>query len=88
MEATLKQIEGLSPLVKEIWPEHSLESLNRILKNYIECEESDVYVHFIDKGCSEFASDCEISNEASYKFHVLLGFNGKNKIVHFKKILK
>lgn len=30
------------------------------------------------KGCSEFASDCEIQNENSFQFHLKLGFKEMN----------
>ena len=38
-----------------------------------------------DNGCKEFASDCEISNELSIKFHEAVGFNVVNKVVCFRK---
>lgn len=37
------------------------------------------------KGCSEFASDCELENEASAKFHAAMGFIEANRIICFKK---
>ena len=37
------------------------------------------------KGCSEFASDCELTNDASYHFHLNIGFEETNRIIHFKK---
>ncbi len=36
-------------------------------------------------GCSEFASDCLITNEASYAFHMALGFKEIERTVHFAK---
>lgn len=39
------------------------------------------------KGCSEFASDCELNNTESLKFHLKLGFEEANKIICFKKSL-
>lgn len=38
-----------------------------------------------EKGCSEFASDCEIGNEISRQFHKHLGFDEANRIVCFTK---
>ena len=38
-----------------------------------------------EKGCTEFASDCELDNEDSLKFHMALGFEEANRIICFKK---
>lgn len=38
-----------------------------------------------DKGCSEFASDCELSNVNSLKFHLATGFDEANRIICFRK---
>lgn len=38
-----------------------------------------------DMGCSEFASDCELSNTDSLKFHNAMGFDEVNRIICFKK---
>lgn len=40
-----------------------------------------------DKGCREFASDCELNNTASQNFHLRIGFQEQNRIVCFKKDL-
>ena len=40
-----------------------------------------------ESGCSEFASDCEIDNMDSFKFHMAMGFDEANRIICFKKIL-
>ena len=40
-----------------------------------------------EKGCSEFASDCELVNEDSLKFHMALGFEEENWIICFRKDL-
>lgn len=40
-----------------------------------------------NKGCSEFASDCELNNMESLKFHLHLGFEEINRIICFKKSL-
>lgn len=41
----------------------------------------------VKKGCSEFASDCEISNTQSYNFHIKTGFKEAAKIICFTKKL-
>lgn len=38
-------------------------------------------------GCSEFASDCELSNLDSLRFHLALGFTEANRVICFKKAL-
>jgi len=40
------------------------------------------------KGCHEFASDCELENEASLAMHLKLGFREANRIICFKKMLR
>ena len=40
-----------------------------------------------EKGCSEFASDCELTNTASLRFHLSVGFQEENRIICFKKML-
>ncbi len=40
-----------------------------------------------ESGCSEFASDCEIDNVDSFKFHMAMGFDEANRIICFKKRL-
>lgn len=40
-----------------------------------------------DKGCKEFASDCEINNEDSFQFHRAMGFMEANRIICFAKRL-
>ena len=39
------------------------------------------------KGCKEFASDCEISNNVSFLFHKAVGCTEANRIVCFTKKL-
>ncbi len=39
------------------------------------------------RGCREFASDCELDNEASIGFHRAVGFAEANRIVCFAKRL-
>lgn len=40
-----------------------------------------------NKGCTEFASDCESDNDESLKFHINMGFTEVNRIICFKKQL-
>ena len=39
------------------------------------------------KGCSEFASDCELTNTQSLDFHLAVGFSEANRIICFTKKL-
>ena len=36
-------------------------------------------------GCTEFASDCELDNIGSLKFHMAMGFEEANRIICFTK---
>lgn len=38
-----------------------------------------------EQGCTEFASDCELGNEASLAFHLRCGFEEANRIICFAK---
>lgn len=38
-------------------------------------------------GCKEFASDCEIDNDSSFNFHMVMGFGEANRIICFAKKL-
>ena len=38
-----------------------------------------------EMGCNEFASDCELNNVDSFKFHMAMGFEEANRIICFKK---
>ncbi len=40
-----------------------------------------------DKGCAEFASDCELTNTQSLQFHLNAGFCEANRIICFTKKL-
>ena len=40
-----------------------------------------------DMDCAEFASDCELDNIGSLKFHIATGFEEVNRIICFKKKL-
>lgn len=41
----------------------------------------------IEKGCAEFASDCELTNDVSLAFHLKAGFTEANRIICFTKKL-
>ena len=38
-----------------------------------------------EKGCTEFASDCELDNTDSLKFHMAMGFEEANRVICFRK---
>ena len=40
-----------------------------------------------EQGCREFASDCELSNEDSLRFHLATGFEEAGRIICFTKRL-
>lgn len=40
-----------------------------------------------EQGCTEFASDCELDNTDSLKFHLSVGFREENRIICFAKHL-
>lgn len=42
----------------------------------------------LEKGCTEFASDCELDNTESLRFHLSLGFEEANRIICFRKDLR
>ena len=39
------------------------------------------------KGCTEFASDCELDNTQSLRFHLNVGYEEANRIICFTKKL-
>lgn len=40
-----------------------------------------------EQGCTEFASDCELTNNSSLAFHLSVGFEESNRIICFVKKL-
>ena len=40
-----------------------------------------------EKGCKEFASDCELDNDGSFQFHKAMNFKEANRIICFTKKL-
>ncbi|MBQ8227935.1 MAG: GNAT family N-acetyltransferase [Clostridia bacterium] len=63
-----------------ITPEHQHKGYAKDLFN--KCE-----LWAKEKGCSEFASDCELDNSDSFNFHMAIGFEEANRIICFKKKL-
>lgn len=49
------------------------------------CKECEQWAK--SKGCTEFASDCELDNTESLKFHLGIGFEEENRIICFKKMI-
>ncbi|MBG9980488.1 GNAT family N-acetyltransferase [Facklamia sp. DSM 111018] len=49
------------------------------------CKECEAWAR--SKGCKEFASDCELANTNSLKFHLNIGFKEVNRMICFKKTL-
>lgn len=41
-----------------------------------------------EKGCKEFASDCQLDNDGSYAFHLKIGFKEVNRMICFAKGLQ
>lgn len=137
-KATIEDLDTLTGLALQLWPEHTHEALRRDLKqilmgqdaaffladavgfarcqlrrDYVEGTESSSvgYLEGIfvaeehrhrgiarqllaaceawakDRGCREFASDCELTNSDSLKFHLGVGFEEANRIICFTKRL-
>lgn len=59
-------------------PEYRRRGMARALVNA--CQE---WAHTM--GCTEFASDCELDNSESIRFHLALGFLEANRIICFTK---
>jgi len=59
-----------------------LSVLNAVYNNPNACE-----IWSKEIGCKEFASDCELENLASFKFHMAMGFEEANRIICFRKML-
>jgi len=68
---TVGYLEGLFVL-----PEHRLQGAGRGL--LAECRK-----WALANACDAFASDCEIGNEAGYRFHLKTGFEEASRNVHF-----
>ena len=64
-----------------VWPEFRHRGLAKQLLGACESWAKE-------KGCMEFASDCELGNDASLNFHLSMGFTEVNRIVCFTKTLR
>ena len=142
LRANQTDSKQLAKLVMIIWPEHSAEELERIIREYLGSDDSAVFCESRDgklvgvalctlrrdyvegcktspvgylegvsvneryrrrgiarklvseceqwareKGCCEFASDCELANRESLIFHLGVGFQEENRIICFRKTL-
>ena len=142
MRADPGETKRLAELVGIIWPEHTPKELERIVRDYMDSDESAVFsessggqivgvalcalrhdyvegcetspVGYLEgvgvreafrlrgiagrlvsecgqwareKGCTEFASDCVLTNTASLHFHLSIGFQEQNRIICFKNTL-
>ena len=68
-------LEGIF-VVEEARKQGVAKELLRVCQNYAK-----------EQGCTEFASDCELSNEESLEFHLRMGFKEANRIICFTKKL-
>ena len=59
--------------------EELIEEFGAVLDN----EECEKWAK--EKGCSEFASDCDLDNDVSLAFHINMGFTEVNRIICFTK---
>jgi aminoglycoside 6'-N-acetyltransferase I len=66
-------LEGLYVL-----PDYRLKDVGRGLLE--QCE-----TWAANQGCAEFASDCEVDNGESYRFHLKTGFAEVSRNIHFVK---
>ena len=95
MRASEKDISTIAHLVVQLWSDNSLDEAEVILQEYSEyrnrgiarvlCEECEAWAK--ELGCTEFASDCELTNTESLSFHMGLGFKEENRIICFKKTI-
>ncbi|HLU21191.1 MAG TPA: aminoglycoside 6'-N-acetyltransferase [Bacillaceae bacterium] len=141
-QATVQNATDAGMLALLLWPDHTLQELVDEMEEFIQSEDSAVFLAFDDneaigfahcqlrfdyvegtstspvgylegifvkdefrmqgfarklvlaceqwareKGCTEFASDCELDNADSMKMHVKLGFEEANRIICFTKRL-
>ena len=63
-----------------VMPDYQKRGIARALLHACECWAKE-------KGCTEFASDCELSNADSLRFHLCMGFEEANRIICFTKKL-
>ena len=58
MKASIEKIAQIAPLVQELWPEHSIENLTKVLQDYIAGEESAVFTESMDSRIAGIALCC------------------------------
>ena len=87
--ADIKDSETLASLAIQMWPDNDTAGLTEEFRSkgiavelLSECEKWAK-----DNGCTEFASDCELGNDDSLKFHMAMGFEETNRFICFKKTL-
>ena len=84
----------LAELALKMWRDHTFEDLRDEFDLLADDLDSVCFIKYVgekcekwakEKGCSEFASDCELENDESLKFHIAMGFEEANRIICFKK---
>lgn len=87
MDGITKDSIKTAKLIKQLWPQltdvDEEYRLKDIAKNL--CTKCEEWAK--NKGCKEFASDCTLTNTDSIRFHLNIGFQEANRIIHFKKKL-
>ena len=73
MRADVGDLRSLAKLVRIIWPEHTPEELERLIRNYMDSDNSAVF--------------SESANTDSMNFHLSIGFHEENRIICFKEML-
>lgn len=59
-------------------PEYRRQGVGKLLyKTFFEWAQN--------KGCAEFASDCYLDNDVSYKAHIAMGFKEQSRLINFVK---
>ena len=79
-QAVIGDSRIVAELAVLLWPDNEINDLEKELLT--QCE-----YWAKSHGCCEFASDCELNNIGSLKFHLQLGFEEANRIICFKKKL-
>lgn len=75
-KAALSEAKIIAELAIQMWDSHTIEVLLMACQNWAK-----------EQGCVEFASDCELTNEESLRFHLNMGFEEANRIICFTKKL-
>ncbi len=91
----IEDAKTVAGLAIKMWKSHTMEELTEEFSDYISQGNCVVVLAMLDvcqkwakeQGCTEFASDCELVNEDSLKFHLKMGFEEANRIICFTKKL-